>query len=150
MWSRDKNVGHTLLLIFLIGDNIMEIARLLTMRKNLYVELSAAAEDLSRKNEYLILKGKVELLDEIIAEELNGVKSIDIDSSQFDNEKITYKLYDTLGLQLECDFPNMNISFEQASRIAFDWMEDLNIAETTIACYRNGLLIAKKILIVHK
>ena len=127
----------------------MEIARLITMRKNLYIELSAAAEDLSRNYEYLILKGKVELLDDIIAEELNGVKSIDIDTSQFDNEKITYKLYDTLGLQLECDFP-LNISFEQASRIAFDWMEDLNITETTIACYRNGLLTAKRILIVHK
>lgn len=128
----------------------MEIARLITMRKNLYVELSAAVEDLSRNYEYLILKGKVELLDEIIAEELNGVKSIKIDSSQFDNEKITYKLYDTLGLQLECDFPCKNIPFEQASRIAFDWMEDLNIAEATIACYRNGLLSAKRILIVHK
>lgn len=128
----------------------MEISRLITMRKNLYVELSAAAEDLSRNYEYLILKGKVELLDEIIAEELNGVKSIDIDSSQFDNEHITYKLYDTFGLQLECDFPCKNIPFEQASRIAFDWMENLNIAEATIACYRNGLLRAKRILIVHK
>ena len=122
----------------------MEIARLITMRKNLYVELSAAAEDLSRNYEYLILKGKVELLDEIIAEELNGVKSIDIGGLQFDNEKITYKLYDTLGLQLECDFPCKNISLEQASRIAFNWMEKLNIAEATIACYRNDLLIAKK------
>lgn len=122
----------------------MEIARLITMRKNLYVELSAAAEDLSRNYEYLILKGKVELLDEIIAEELNGVKSIDINSSQFDNEKITYKLYDTLGLQLECDFPCMNISFEQASRIAFNKMEELNIEEAKISIFRNDLLVASR------
>lgn len=122
----------------------MEIARLITMRKNLYVELSAAAEDLSRNYEYLILKGKVELLDEIIAEELNGVKSIDIDSSQFENEKITYKLYDTLGLQLECDFPCMNISFEQATCIAFDRMEELNIDEAKISIYRNDLLVASR------
>lgn len=122
----------------------MEIARLITMRKNLYVELSAAAEDLSRNYEYLILKGKVELLDEIIAEELNGVKSINIDSSQFDNEKITYKLYDTLGLQLECDFPCMNISFEQATRIAFNRMEELNIEEAKISIYRNDLLVASR------
>lgn len=122
----------------------MEIARLITMRKNLYVELSAAAEDLSRNYEYLILKGKVELLDEIIAEELNGVKSIDIDSLQFDNEKITYKLYDTLGLQLECDFPCMNIKFEQATRIAFNRMEELNIEEAKISIYRNDLLVASR------
>lgn len=122
----------------------MEIARLITMRKNLYVELSAAAEDLSRNYEYLILKGKVELLDEIIAEELNGVKSIDIDSSQFDNEKIIYKLYDTLGLQLVCDFPCMNISFEQATRIAFNRMEELNIEEAKISIYRNDLLVASR------
>lgn len=122
----------------------MEIARLITMRKNLYVELSAAAEDLSRNYEYLILKGKVELLDEIIAEELNGVKSIDIDSSQFDNEKITYKLYNTLGLQLECDFPCMNISFELATRIAFNRMEELNIEEAKISIFRNDLLVASR------
>ena len=122
----------------------MEIARLITMRKNLYVELRAVAEDLSRNYEYLILKGKVELLDEIIAEELNGVKSIDIDGLQFDTEKITYKLYDTLGLQLECDFPCMNISFEQATRIAFDRMEELNIEVAKISIYRNDLLIASR------
>lgn len=122
----------------------MEIARLITMRKNLYIELSAAAEDLSRNYEYLILKGKVELLDEIIAEELKGIKSIDIDSSQFDNEKITYKLYDTLGIQLECDFPCKNISFEQATRIAFNRMEELNIEEAKISIFRNDLLVASR------
>lgn len=121
------------------------------MRKNLYVELSAAAEDLSRNYEYLILKGKVELLDEIIAEELNGITSINLDGLQFDNEKITYKLYDTLGMQLECEFPCKNISFEQASLIALDWMKKLNIAEAIIgACYRSGLLKAKRRLIVNK
>lgn len=122
----------------------MEIARLITMRKNLYVELSAAAEDLSRNYEYLILKGKVELLDEIIAEELNGVKSINLDGLQFDNEKITYKLYDTLGRQLECDFPCKNISFEQANRIAYYRMEELNIEEAKISIYRNDLLVASR------
>lgn len=122
----------------------MEIARLIIMRKNLYAELSVAAEDLSRNYEYLILKGKVELLDEILAEELNGVTSINIDGLQFDNEKITYKLYDTLGLQLECDFPCINISFEQATRIALYRMEELNIEEAKISIYRNDLLVASR------
>lgn len=122
----------------------MEIARLITMRKSLYIELSAAAEDLSRNYDYLILKGKVELLDEIIAEELNGITSINLDGLQFDNEKITYKLYDTLGLQLECDFPCKNISFEQATRIAFYRMEELNIEEAKISIYRNDLLVASR------
>lgn len=128
----------------------MEIARLIKMHKDLCIQMGAASEQASKEREYYLLRGKVELLDDLIAEELNGVKSIDIDSSQFDNEKITYKLYDTLGLQLECDFPCKNISFEQANRIAFDWMEKLDIAEATIAMYRNGTLKAKKILIVHK
>lgn len=128
----------------------MEIARLIKMHKDLCIQMGAASEQASKEREYYLLRGKVELLDDLIAEELNGVKSIEIDSSQFDNEKITYKLYDTLDMQLECDFPCMNISFEKASRIAYKRMEELNIAEAKIACYKNGLLSAKRILIVHK
>lgn len=122
----------------------MEIARLIKMHKDLCIQMGAASEQASKEHEYYLLRGKVELLDEIIAEELNGVKSIDIDSSQFDNEKIIYKLYDTLGIQLECDFPCINISFEQATRIAFNRMEELNIEEAKISIFRNDLLVASR------
>ena len=128
----------------------MEIARLIKMHKDLCIQMGAASEQASKEHEYYLLRGKVELLDDLIAEELNGVKSIKIDCSQFDNERITYKLYDTFGVQLQCEFPSFTLSFEQASRVAFNWMEEVNIAEATIAMYRNGTLKAKKALIVHK
>lgn len=122
----------------------MEIARLIKMRKELSAQLKELSEQPDKKIDFYKVWGRLDMLDDIIAEILNGVKSIDIDSSQFDNEKITYKLYDTLGLQLECDFPCMNISFEQATRIAFNKMEELNIEEAKISIYRNDLLVASR------
>ena len=95
----------------------MEIARLITMRKNLYVELSAAAEDLSRKYEYLILKGKVELLDEIIAE-----------------EKISYELF-VENSELHYSVPQ-GANKDEAISLSQMWMRENFISEAELCIYR--------------
>lgn len=121
----------------------MEIARLIKMRENLYIKLRAE----EHKYEYLILKGKVELLDEIIAKELQGIKSVEQDTGQFEKTQITYKLFDTLGLQLECEFPtNINLTFKSAEQIALNTMAIYKIEEAKLAIYCNGNLKMMKTL----
>lgn len=114
----------------------MEIAKLIKMHKDLCIQMGAASEQASKEHEYYLLRGKVELLEEFINEELNGLN----DSIQY-RDCICYKLFDTIGLQLECEFPyGSDISFEQARRVAINRMEELNITEATIAIYKNGKL----------
>ena len=124
----------------------MEIARLIRMHKNLCIQMGAVANDSSKRDkEYYKLEAKVELLDDIIAEELHGVKHIEIDLSLLPN--ITYELYDTLGLQLQCEFKG-NIMIREAEKQAFKRMEELNIPEAQLVMLYGGKIKAKKLLTI--
>ena len=126
----------------------MEIARLIKMRTELSTQLKDLSEQPDMKIDFYKIWGRLDMLDDIIAEILNGVKSIDIDSLQFDNEKITYELYDTLAIQLECDFPNRNLTMGRAAEIAFDRMEELKIEEAQLVMLYAGKIIATKKLTI--
>lgn len=124
----------------------MEIAKLIKMHKDLCIQMGKVADKVSNEPEYYMLRGKVELLEEFINKELNGLN----DSIQY-RDCICYKLFDTIGLQLECEFPyGSDLSFEQARRVAINRMEELNITEATIAIYKNGKLQLTKNLTLNE
>ena len=108
--------------------------------------MGAVANDSSKRDkEYYKLEAKIELLDDIIAEELHGVKHIEIDLSLLPN--ITYELYDTLGLQLQCEFKG-NIMIREAEKQAFKRMRELNIPEAQLVMLYGGAIKAKKLLTI--
>lgn len=125
----------------------MEIARLIMMRTNLSTQLKELSEQADKKIDFYKVWGRLDMLDDIIAEILNGVESIKIDTNQSQN--ITYELYDTLGLQLSCKFPtNQNLTMGSAAEIAFDRMEELKIPEAQLVMLYGGKIKAKKLLTI--
>lgn len=125
----------------------MEIARLIMMRTNLSTQLKELSEQADKKIDFYKVWGRLDMLDDIIAEILNGVESIKIDTNQSQN--ITYELYDTLGLQLSVNFPtNQNLTMGSAAEIAFDRMEELKITEAQLVMLYGGEIKAKKILTI--
>lgn len=112
------------------------------MHKDLCIQLGAIANNPNFERECFILSGKIDLIEELIGQDLNLDTTIECE---------IFKLYNTHGIQLACEFPNdKNLSLHSAEKIALEFMEKKNIVETRLMMFNKGLLIASKNVFIKK